>query len=131
VSIDPSNLAARKRLLIADDEPGIRELLSDILSAEGYSIETAASGDDAIARIREQRFDLALVDLLMPGSSGADVARVIANESPQTIVVIVTGSDETTVENMLGGTKVDQVVTKPFEMDEILQVVSALTGGPS
>lgn len=118
--------SVRKRILVADDEPGIRELLEEVLTMRGIDVEVAASGSEAIAALEKHPFDLIILDLLMPGTSGSDVARYIGVNAPEMPIVIITGSDVETIENRLRGISVTQVIRKPFEMDQISEVVSEL-----
>ena len=121
-----SNNRANKRVLIADDEPGIRELLEEILTLRGIEVEVAASGIEAIAALERHSFDLAILDLLMPGTPGSDVARYIKSNTPDMPIVIITGSDVETIEKSLQGISVTKVIRKPFEMEEISTVVTKL-----
>ena len=118
--------SVRKRILVADDEAGIRELLEEVLTMRGIDVEVAASGSEAIAALEKHPFDLIILDLLMPGTSGSDVARYIGVNAPEMPIVIITGSDVETIENRLRGISVTQVIRKPFEMDQISEVVSEL-----
>ena len=121
-----SNNRAHKRVLIADDEPGIRELLEEILTLRGIEVEVAASGSEAIAALERHSFDLAILDLLMPGTPGSHVARYIKSNTPDMPIVIITGSDVETIEKSLQGISITKVIRKPFEMEEISTVVTKL-----
>jgi PleD family two-component response regulator len=86
----PAIEAAPARILIVDDLADNRELLEVMLEAEGYSIESVASGPEALARVAERAPDLVLLDVLMPGMNGYVVAeRLKANAATQHIAIIM------------------------------------------
>ena len=80
------------RILVVDDEDAIRLTLDSLLRRRGYAVRMAASGAEALALIAEQPFDLLVLDLMMPGLSGLDVARHARQHLPTTAILILTGS---------------------------------------
>jgi DNA-binding response OmpR family regulator len=72
--------AGRKRILAVDDDPTAVGALRQILSQRGYEVTTAASGEEAVAVLAEQAFDLAILDVTMPGMSGYDLCRQIRKD---------------------------------------------------
>ncbi len=80
-----------RRLLLIDDEPGIRKLMALDLGADGYQVYTAADGAEGLEVFRRQRPDIVLTDLKMPGMDGIEVLRRIKQESPDTEVIVITG----------------------------------------
>ncbi|HVH07972.1 MAG TPA: sigma-54 dependent transcriptional regulator [Myxococcota bacterium] len=112
------------RLLIVEDERAIRLALSGLLRREGYEVEQAEAGDDAVARLAAEAFDLVLTDLALgEGPSGMDVLRASKREQPETPVVMITahGNEKIAVEAMKLGA--EDYVPKPFDNDEIRLVV--------
>jgi DNA-binding NtrC family response regulator len=112
------------RILLVEDEKAIQLALSGLLRREGYEVEVAGSGDDAIALLRDAAFDLVLTDLALGrGASGMDVLRTSKELRPETVVVMITahGSERVAVEAMKGGA--EDYVPKPFDNDEIRLVV--------
>ena len=107
------------RVLIVDDEPMIRQLLTDVLGDEGYMVETVSSGEDAVLKLRDQRFDFVVTDLMMPGMSGLQVVETVKQLDPETDVVVMTGyaSLATAVECMKLGA--GDYLNKPINIDEI------------
>ena len=83
------------KVLVVDDTPNNVKLLADILTAKGYAVTTAASGEEALASIASQPPDLVLLDVMMPGLSGYDVCRRIRADAPTALlpVVLVTALD--------------------------------------
>ncbi len=112
------------RILVVDDEPGMREFLELMLIKEGYEVTTAASGEDAVMLVRNSDFDLAIVDIQMPGINGIEVLKVVKECSPDTTVLMITAfaSHETAIEAMKLGAY--DYITKPFKIDEIKLVIN-------
>lgn len=111
------------RIIVVDDEPGMREFLEIMLHKDGYAIDTAADGAEAIDKIEENLFDLAIVDIQMPVLNGIEVLKKINEKSPDTTVIMITAyaSHETAIEAMKLGAY--DYITKPFKIDEIKLVI--------
>ena len=90
------------RILVCDDEPGIREFLSEALAEDGHEVTAAHDGDEAARLLDERRFDLVLTDLKMPGRDGMDLVRKLRAEQPEVEVILLTahGTVSTAVEAM-------------------------------
>src|SRR3989304_8925606 len=113
----------KSKILVVDDEPGMRTFLEIILRKEGYSVETASDGTKAPVKINNNVFDLAILDMLMPVMNGIEVLKRIIEKSPETTVIIITAfaSHETAIEAMKLGAY--DYITKPFKIDEIKLVI--------
>ena len=115
----------KERLLIAEDNDDMRELLGETLTEAGYETVLAADGAEALARLRQEQeyFDLVITDVMMPGVKGPDILEVIRATRAETPVIVITayGSVEQAVE--LVKTGAFQYLTKPFEVDELLSMV--------
>lgn len=109
-----------KRILVVDDEEGIRQQLSFVLEDEGYLVVAAGSGFEALTNLEEQRFDAVITDLVLPDLDGMEVLRKIKEDYPSTLVVMITGhgSEEKAVEAMKSGA--DDYFPKPFDPEEML-----------
>jgi two-component system response regulator PilR (NtrC family) len=107
------------RALIVDDELNIRKVLRVILEENNLEVDEAASVSESVTTIKDNYFDLAIVDLRLPDGSGIDILRTIKENSPDTVVLVITAfaSTETAVETMKAGAY--DYVTKPFNLDEI------------
>jgi len=117
----------RSRILIVDDERGPRESLRMIL-APRYAVDVAESATVALEMLRAARYQLATVDLNMPGMQGDELMRTIRDEFPQIAVIVITGcaSAETAVEGLRCG--ISDYLTKPFDVVQVSASVSrALT----
>jgi two-component system, OmpR family, KDP operon response regulator KdpE len=106
------------RILVVDDEPQIRRVLRASLSAQGYEIYEARTGEEALNSVREQRFDLILLDMNMPGLGGLETCRQIRATSEVAIIMLtVRDSEPDKVAALDAGA--DDYVTKPFGMPEL------------
>jgi len=88
---EPTAAALPFRLLVVDDDPNLGESLRDVLSEKGYEVVLAAEGETALGRLAREHFDMALVDIRMPGLDGAATARLIHALAPGLPVVMMTG----------------------------------------
>jgi len=108
-----------RRILIVDDELIMRESLAGWLERDGYVIETAASGEEGLERLKETRFDILLVDIKMDGMSGLDVLEKVKSTDPDVAVVMITayGSISTAIDAMKKGAY--EYLLKPFDPNEL------------
>jgi len=108
------------RILIVDDDPLIRRQLEGLYTSEGYAVESASNVDDALHKLAEAEFALAVVDLKMPGTDGIALTTDIRERWPLVDVIMITGygSIKGAVEAMRQGAC--DYITKPFEPDDIL-----------
>lgn len=111
------------RVLVVDDDPGVRYTLREILASEGLAVDEAADGAEALARFEAQPAALVVTDLRMPGMDGMELLRRLAARSPPPRVVMITahGSERQAVEAMKAGAY--DYFRKPFENEELLAVV--------
>ena len=114
------------KLLVVDDELGVRRSLQDILEQEGHQVTTAASGEEALAALDQGAFDLILVDLKMEGMDGLELMRQVKNVVPDTVVIMLTayGTLDSAIEALRQGAH--DYLLKPCRVEEI--VASVETG---
>ncbi|MFH2218721.1 MAG: sigma-54 dependent transcriptional regulator [Pseudomonadota bacterium] len=107
------------KILIVDDELVMRESLGGWLERDGHDIDTAASGQEALDKLKASRFDILLVDIKMEGLSGLDVLRYVKDDDPDVAVVMITayGSISTAIEAMKNGAY--DYLLKPFDPDAL------------
>ncbi|HYY90040.1 MAG TPA: response regulator [Chloroflexota bacterium] len=118
-----------REVLVVEDDPWIRALLTDLLAAEGFEVEQASNGPSAIRLANEQHPDLVLLDLAMPEMSGTQVLRKLkADHDTDKVPVIVVsaytrhlGSDDARL--------ADGIIEKPFDLEDLLAWVKRLTHG--
>ena len=113
-----------RRILVVDDEVGIRESLKVILEKEGYEVDTASNGEDAFKIIRLGGIDLLITDIRMAGMDGLELLKLCKSVSPHSEVIMITGyaAVDTAVESMKEGAY--DYITKPFKKAEILKSVN-------
>ena len=118
------------RILVVEDEPGLRLAVSDRLRAEGYEVATAVDGDEGLRCASEQHFDLVLLDVMMPGLGGFDVVRELRRRRVRSAVLMLTARGEV-VDRVLGlKLGADDYLVKPFAMVELMARVEARLRDP-
>jgi len=113
-------------ILIVDDDASMCETLSDILEEKGYGVVLAEDGPRAVEEVKGQHFDLALIDIMMPGMNGVETLREIKRADPETTTMIMTG--HSALEGMVSEALkagVDGVLYKPFEIDTIVEMIES------
>jgi DNA-binding response OmpR family regulator len=119
-----------KKILIADDEPNIVISLEFLMKREGYAVSVARDGVAALAAIRDERPDLVLLDVMMPGMSGLDVCQAVrADESLAAVKILMLtakGRDTDVAKGTALGA--DAYMTKPFATRELAEAVRRLLG---
>jgi len=118
------------RVLVVDDEAGIRRVVRDALERAGHEVETAADGQEASELAESQNFDLLVTDLAMPRKSGLDLVREIRRGSSIPILVLTVRGEEREKVRLLDA-GADDYVTKPFGVQELLARARALLRRPS
>jgi two-component system KDP operon response regulator KdpE len=119
------------RILVVDDDPQIRRVMRVTLTGQGYEVDDARSGDAALEKLREQRFDLVLLDMNMSGMGGLETCHSIRSQSDVAVIMLtVRDSDEDKVAALDAGA--DDYVTKPYNAPELLaRIRAALRRMPS
>lgn len=112
------------RILVVDDEPQLRRVMRAALTKQGYIIDDARSGEAALEKIREERYDLIILDRNMPGMGGVETCRSIREHSDVGIIMLTVRKGEAErIEALDAGA--DDYVTKPFSMPELLARIRA------
>lgn len=116
----------RRRILLVEDDPTLRQALSFNLSREGYEVATAADGPSGLEAARNDRLDLILLDVMLPGMSGVEVLRALRGEGVTTPVIILSAKGDEI--DRVVGLKVgaDDYVAKPFSRPELLARIEAV-----
>ncbi len=118
----------RPRILVVDDEAGIRELLAKTLAVAEYDVDLAADGQEALERLRRGEYDLLITDLRMPGVDGLTLIREARRFMPQLPIIIITGysTEASAIEAINLG--VNGYLTKPFRVPKVLSVAAKALG---
>ena len=114
------------KILVVDDEPNIRTMFQDVLERSGYQVTTAGSGAEALELARNERFDLAFLDIKMPGLNGVETLQALKQLNPEVNVVMITGyaSEDLVAASLDSGAFV--CLSKPFGVAQILEVVRTI-----
>ena len=118
-------------VLVIDDEPSIRELLTFILRGGGYRVVEATAARQAIEVVAKERPDCILVDINMPGQSGLYLVRMIRTAAPAPLrgvpIVVITGLDQSEWREKALEAGCDEFITKPIIPDKLIEVVRRYT----
>ncbi|MFI9842243.1 response regulator transcription factor [Nonomuraea sp. NPDC051941] len=114
------------KVLVVDDEPNIRELLSEALELNGFAVRTASDGRQALAEVARERPDIIVLDVMMPGVDGFAVARKLREAGDSPMMLFLTARD--TVSDRIAGLTAggDDYVTKPFSLEEVVLRLRAI-----
>jgi DNA-binding response OmpR family regulator len=116
----PASTLAHARVLVIDDEPGILNFVSRSLRAEGYHVDLAADGDTGLSAALSQTYDLVILDLLLPGSSGIHLLREMVARNPEQPVIVLSALTDTSSKVRSFELGADDYLAKPFSMEELL-----------
>lgn len=115
-----------KNILIVEDEPGMRMGLVDNLEFEGFKVEYAEEGRTGLEKIRSNKYDLVLLDVMLPEISGFDICKTLRKEGNTTPIILLTAKGEE-IDKVLGlELGADDYVTKPFSLRELLARIKAV-----
>jgi CheY-like chemotaxis protein len=110
---------ASRKVLVVDDDPAVRKSIDRILSSKGYAVITAESGEEALRKLNEEKYDLVYTDIRMPGMSGLEVAEQVKARKPWTPVVIITGYGTDAAEARAEAAGVSSFMHKPLSPEMI------------
>jgi len=119
-------METRGRILVIDDEPGVREGCRRVLEPEGYLVEVAATGEEGLLKLQEQPYDLVLLDVVLPDVRGTELLGQICGSDPDIVCIIITGyaTVELAVQAIKAGAY--DFLAKPFRSDVLLTVQQGL-----
>ena len=110
-------------ILVVDDEKGVRELIQDFLTKEGYSVTTAEDGIDALEKLQKDFYDLLITDLVMPHMDGLELLDRVWKKRPELISLIITGSLTDDIAEYATHRGVFACIPKPFQLNYLSQMV--------
>ena len=114
------------RIMVIDDENIVGKMIKAVLEQDGYLVETFLNASPALARLKEEKFDVVITDLKMKGVDGMEVLHTVKSESPQTKVIMITAfaSLDAAIEAMRG--KVDDFFPKPLKIKDLKACIERL-----
>lgn len=127
-------MSSPRRILVVDDEPYIADLVAAALRFEGFEVDSAGDGLGALSALAASRYDLVVLDVMLPDMGGMEVCRRVRGDGLGVPIIFLTARDST--EDKVSGLTVggDDYVTKPFSLEELLARIRALlrrAGGPT
>lgn len=123
-----------RRILLVDDDADFGLALKLALEADGYAVQLAVNGGEALALQRRQPADVVITDLVMPEQDGFEIIQSFRREFPQTKIVVVSGAERLDVPRYLSAAKlmgVDATLQKPFAVAVLLRKLREIQAGPS
>ncbi len=117
----------KEKILVVDDEKDILELIEYNLTKNGYRVKTASSGEEALDLVKENDYDLIILDLMLPGVDGLDITKIIKADKQKAGIPIVMVTAKADEADKVAGLEIgaDHYVTKPFSPRELLAIVKA------
>jgi DNA-binding response OmpR family regulator len=122
--------ASRGRLLVVDDDPEMRCLLTEFLQGEGFEIDQAADGSEALHVARREALDGIVLDKNLPDASGLDILPRLRSLHPGAPVVLITAFGDSRTRQRAVSRGASVVLFKPFDLDDLLRAVSVQDEGP-
>ncbi len=122
-------MADKSKILVVDDEDALRTVLSGELESEGYQVDSAADGDEAIKTVQTKPFDLVLLDIKMPKVDGFEVLKFIKQNYPKMKVIMLTGFAD--LKNAIESKKLgaEDFISKPYDLVDLLTTIERVLGG--
>jgi DNA-binding response OmpR family regulator len=110
----------QKKIIYVDDDNALREIVRDQLSAQGFAVDEAEDGAEAIRKLEKNHYDVMLLDINMPNTSGIDVLKFLKDQSLKCKVIMLTGRVGFTVATESLKLGADDYITKPFNLEYLL-----------
>ncbi len=117
-----------RRILVVDDDRGTCRFVSKVLSGRGWRVDVANNGDQALALVRSNPYNLALLDYLMPGINGVELFRQIAELQPDMVGAFITAHARIDTVYPAVAAGIERVLAKPVQSDELVALVDELLG---
>lgn len=124
-------MTASRKVLVVDDDPVVRKSFDRVLTGKGYAVITAESGEEALRKLNEEKYDLVYTDIRMPGMSGLEVAEEVKAHKPWTPVVIITGYGTEAAQARAKAAGVASFVHKPLSPEMIEDSAREALAAPS
>lgn len=115
----------KPKILVVDDDAGIRETMADILALEGYAVTLASSGEEAIEVIQHEHVHVVLLDIRMPGMNGVEALKIIKSVDPSVRVMMITGFEMGDLASEALAAGAEAVFRKPLDVATFLPILLA------
>jgi CheY-like chemotaxis protein len=115
-----------KTILVVDDEAPFRNILNSVLQNEGYQVETASDGDEAIVKIEQRKFDLILLDIHMERVDGFEVLKLVKEKYAETKVIVLTGFSELANAIKAQQMGAEAFISKPYDLIDLLETIQRI-----
>ena len=112
-----------QRILIVDDDSYILRAFSSVLTKKGFEVETSETGKQALEKLKQDSFDLALIDVCLPDMDGTELLSKAKKELEKTVKIMVTGYPSSETSDKASFEGADTYIVKPIKMDELVSVV--------
>ncbi len=117
------------KILIVDDDPGVNEVLELMLTQMGHEVTAVTQGQEAIARLGQDTYDMVITDVFMPEVSGWEVVEAVKQKSPETPVVLITGWGLQLDREQITRRGINGIITKPFSKQAISDEIARVLKG--
>ncbi|HNQ39853.1 MAG TPA: response regulator [Candidatus Cloacimonas sp.] len=113
----------KPKLLIVDDDQLLREVIGDFLSSHGYEVDLAENADNALEKFEPGKYQLALIDYMMPGMNGLELMKSLMQQDPKIFCLIMTGypTVDSAFQSVVDGAS--DYIVKPFQLKELLNTI--------
>ena len=115
------------RVLVVDDNEDLLETFAMILTRHGFSVETARNGLSAVDKYKKRRYDVALMDIVMPGLNGVEASRKIKEIEPEAIIILMTGYSDEALLRLARDEGARHIVNKPVKIDRLIELITEVT----
>jgi DNA-binding response OmpR family regulator len=119
------------QLLYADDEPALRELVQNHLSLEGFDVETAADGVEAVKMLNQKVYDLVLLDVHMPQMDGLEVLKYMKSKGMKSRLIMLTGDGDPKIVSQCAKYGAMDYLTKPYNYHELIEAIDRVLSDSS
>lgn len=126
----PGEEAVPSKILVVDDDAGVRDVVRSMLESEGYSVSVAQNGREALSTLKSQDFQVIITDLVMPEQEGIETIRIVRRDFPDVKVIAMSGAFGGDYLRIAGYLGAHGTLAKPLQMTSVLKVVAdALAAG--
>ncbi len=116
------------KILIADDNEDLLETFALIFTRHGFFVETARNGLSAVDKYRKHRYDVALMDIVMPGINGVEASRKIKEMDPEALIILMTGHSDEALLRLARDEGAHHIVNKPVKIEQLIELIAEAAG---